>query len=191
MKKIIALSLSLVFLFSFCVNSIAFPLSSADNEDVEDVEYPLTTNNDYLDILLNILQNDITSVGNDVVALTERVDVLDETVSSFSSSDELNSSVDDSSIIVDPSTADSILTDVSVYSVSPISPNDTTGLKSVLLSLIGDYDAIVVEYEYTSNNNYVSYLREVQPDYVWLCSAAIFLVIIYSVFRLGGILLNG
>lgn len=184
----------MVFLFSFCVNSIAFPLSSADNEDVEDVEdveYPLTTNNDYLDILLNILQNDITSVGNDVVALTERVDELDETVLAFSSSDELNSSVDDSSVIVDPTTVDSILTDVSVYSVSPISPADTTGLKSVLLSLIGDYDAIVVEYEYTSNNNYVSYLREVQPDYVWLCSAAIFLVIIYSVFRLGGILLNG
>lgn len=82
------------------------------------------------------------------------------------------------------------LTDVSVLSVvSPVEPTDTSGLKAVLLQYLGSYDPIIVEYQYTNSNNYVSYIREVQPDYVWLCSAAILLVLIFCTFRLGGSLL--
>lgn len=83
-----------------------------------------------------------------------------------------------------------ILTGVTVMSLSPVTPSDTNGFKAVLLELLGDYDPIIVEYEYqNSNSSYMSYLREVQPDYVWLCSAAILLVVIYCLFRLGGAIL--
>lgn len=82
------------------------------------------------------------------------------------------------------------LTNVSVLSVvSPVDPSDASGLKAVLLEYLGSYDPVVVEYAYQSSNGYTSYIREVQPDYVWLCSAAILLILIYCVFRLGGSLL--
>lgn len=85
---------------------------------------------------------------------------------------------------------DGSITDVQVMSLNPITAEDTTGLKSVLLSLIGDYDAVVVEYEYESSNGYTNYLREVQPDYVWLCSVGLFAIVIYCIFRMGGALLR-
>ena len=82
------------------------------------------------------------------------------------------------------------LTGISVYAVSPVKPGDTNGLKSVLLSLLGDYDPVVVEYAYNGGNGYTNYLRQVQPDYVWLCSAALFALVIYCIFRLGGALIR-
>lgn len=90
--------------------------------------------------------------------------------------------------VADP--VDGTITDVQVMSLNPITPEDTSGLKAVLLDLIGDYDAVVVEYEYQSSNGYSNYLREVQPDYVWLCSCGLFAIVIYCLFRLGGALLR-
>lgn len=90
--------------------------------------------------------------------------------------------------VADP--VDGTITDVQVMSLNPITPEDTSGFKAVLLDLIGDYDAVVVEYEYQSSNGYSSYLREVQPDYVWLCSCGLFAIVIYCLFRLGGALLR-
>lgn len=81
---------------------------------------------------------------------------------------------------------DLILKDVTVRSLNPVTSADTSGLKSALLGVLGSYDAIVVEYQYQSSQGYYSYLREIQPDYVWLCSCAILLVVIYCLFRLGG-----
>ena len=75
-----------------------------------------------------------------------------------------------------------------VRSVNPITPQDTSGLKSALLTVLGSYDAVVVEYQYQSSNGYYSYLREVQPDYVWIFSAILLIIIIFCLFRfLGGI----
>lgn len=90
---------------------------------------------------------------------------------------------------------DSLLDDLSlvgmeVYGLSPVTPSDTTGLKSVLLEFIGDYDPVIVEYEYQNNNNqYTSYLREVQPDYVWLASCGMLALFVLSLFKLGGAIL--
>lgn len=85
---------------------------------------------------------------------------------------------------------DANLTGVEVYGLSPVTPSDTTGLKSVLLEFIGDYDPVIVEYEYqNSNNQYVSYLREVQPDYAWLASCGMLALFVLSLFRLGGAML--
>lgn len=73
----------------------------------------------------------------------------------------------------------------SVYALSPVLPTDATGLKRVMLELIGSYDAIVVEHEYQSNNNYSNYLREIQPDYPWLCSCGLFVVVLFCILRGG------
>lgn len=82
--------------------------------------------------------------------------------------------------------ADEIVT----YALDPITSANTTGLKSVLLGIIGPYENIVTEYRYmNSNNQYYSYLREITPDYPWFGSLAVFLVLLFSVFRIGGNLL--
>lgn len=79
---------------------------------------------------------------------------------------------------------------ISVVSVSPIKPNDTTGLKAALLGVLGNYDPVIIEYQYNSGNGYSNYLREVQPDYVWICSFALLALVIFCLFRLGGALLR-
>lgn len=77
----------------------------------------------------------------------------------------------------------------SVYSLNPVTPNDATGLKAVLLEFLGDWDSIVVEHAYQSSQGYTSYVREIQLDYPWLCSAALLVVMIFCLFRLGGSIL--
>ena len=79
---------------------------------------------------------------------------------------------------------------ISVISVAPIKPSDTTGLKSALLGVLGDYDPVIIEYQYNSGSGYSNYLREVQPDYVWICSFALLALVIFCLFRLGGALLR-
>lgn len=79
---------------------------------------------------------------------------------------------------------------ITVTSVSPVEPSDTTGLKSALLGVLGSYDPVIVEYEYSDRNGYKNYLRDVQPDYVWLCSCALLALVIYCLFRLGGALIR-
>lgn len=82
---------------------------------------------------------------------------------------------------------DFTLTSVRVLrSVAPVEPANDGSLKSVFLSLIGSYDPIVLEYEYTSQQGYTSYLREVQLDYPWLASAFLFIVVLWCVFKIGG-----
>lgn len=74
---------------------------------------------------------------------------------------------------------------VQVYATNPITSG--TGLKGVLLDVLGPYDAIVVEHRYQNpNSSSYSYVREIQPDFPWLCSAAVFLALLWSVFAIGG-----
>lgn len=69
-----------------------------------------------------------------------------------------------------------------------ISSNDTSGLHSIILSLIGDYNPIVKDYVYTSNNGYQSHSIEITPDWSWIASAAIFALVLFCVFRfIGGL----
>lgn len=87
---------------------------------------------------------------------------------------------------------DAVITDINILSsVAPVQPSDTSGLKAVLLSFLGNYDPIIVEYQYSSGNGYTNYLREVQPDYVWLCSCGLLALMIFCLFKLGGALLRG
>lgn len=89
-------------------------------------------------------------------------------------------------------TADPVLTNVAVTTgLAPVTPSDTSGVKAVLLSFIGNYDPPVVQYEYTTSNNYKQYVNEIQPDYVWICSFALIALFIFCLFKLGGGLLRG
>ena len=90
------------------------------------------------------------------------------------------------------SPANPVLTDAVVATgLAPVTPGDTSGVKAVLLSFIGDYDPPVVQYGYTTSNNYKQYVNEIQPDYVWICSFALIALFIYCLFKLGGGLLRG
>lgn len=83
------------------------------------------------------------------------------------------------------------ITNISLVSVAPVTPSSTSGFKAALLGLLGNYDPVIVEYQYSSGNGYTNYLREIQPDYVWLCSAALLALVIYCLFKLGGGLIRG
>lgn len=70
-----------------------------------------------------------------------------------------------------------------------ISAQDTSGFHAVILGLLGDYNPIAVttSYQYPSGQTYQTrYQVDVEPDWSWICTAAIFLVIIFCVFRLIG-----
>lgn len=74
--------------------------------------------------------------------------------------------------------------------IQKVSASDTSGLKSILLSILGDYETVVTDYEYrTGNNTYTSHSISIERDYAWLCSCGVFALLLYCTFRsIGGIL---
>lgn len=72
-----------------------------------------------------------------------------------------------------------------------ISANDTTGLHSILLRLLGDYNPIAVttEYRYPSGTGYQTrYQVDVEPDWSWIMTSALFIIVVYCTFKfIGGI----
>lgn len=87
---------------------------------------------------------------------------------------------------------DPVLTDVTMLTgLAPVTSSDATGFKAVLLGLLGNYDPPVVQFEYTTNNNYKQYVNEIQPDFVWLCSCGLLALMIFCLFKLGGALIRG
>lgn len=82
---------------------------------------------------------------------------------------------------------------ISVMAVqsTPNTPvTNASGLKGIMLSLLGSYDPPITQLRYQSNTstNY-TYVNDIQPDYPWMCSAAIFAIVLFCVFRMGGALL--
>lgn len=119
---------------------------------------------------------EVSSGGNTVYVLTQPASEVDNDVSVTPVS------IDDPSVSI---------TNISFASVSPVTPSSTSGLKAALLGILGNYDPVIVEYQYSGSNGYSNYLREIQPDYVWLCSAALLALVIYCLFKLGGGLIRG
>lgn len=79
-----------------------------------------------------------------------------------------------------------------LLSLSPVTPSNTSGFKAILVGLLGNYDTIVTVHQYQSDtSSYRSYVTDVQPDFVWLTGAALLLLLIYCLFRLGGALIHG
>lgn len=85
-----------------------------------------------------------------------------------------------------PETDPPVSDDQVIRSVSPVTPNDANGLKKIMLQLIGNYETVVTEHRYTNPNGYTSISVSTEPDYSWLCSCAIFLLVLFCVFRLMG-----
>lgn len=87
---------------------------------------------------------------------------------------------------------DVVLTGVSRVSIPPVTPSSTTGLKAALLTVLGNYDPVVVVYQYNSSSSgYSSYATDIEPDYAWIASAALLCLVIWCLFKLGGALLRG
>ena len=87
---------------------------------------------------------------------------------------------------------DVVLTGVSRVSVPPVTPSSTSGLKAALLTVLGNYDPVVVVYEYNiSSSSSSRYVTDTQPDYVWIASAVLLCLVILCLFKLGGALLRG
>ena len=87
---------------------------------------------------------------------------------------------------------DVVLTGVSRVSVPPVTPSSATGLKAALLTVLGNYDPVVVVYEYNiSSSSSSRYVTDTQPDYVWIASAVLLCLVILCLFKLGGALLRG
>lgn len=79
-----------------------------------------------------------------------------------------------------------ILTGVQTFVAGEVTSDTATGLKAALLSVLGSYDAIIVEYEYQNTaNDVTTHIREIQPDYVWLCSAGVLALFVFCLFKLG------
>lgn len=77
---------------------------------------------------------------------------------------------------------------IEVYAMPPITT--ATGFKGLLYKVVGPYDTIITQYTYKQNGNtYYSYVNDISPDYPWMISAALLVVLVYCTFRaLGGLL---
>lgn len=183
MKRFFAL-IAAFFVLCSSVSAVELDSSSSDEQSSEDV-------------------SKIEEIVEEVHKFSPVVDVSRQEVSSGSSDSEVSSGGNTFYVLAPPASSDGgnygDLTDIpvgasidniTVTSVSPVQPSDTTGLKSALLGFLGSYDPVIVEYEYSDRNGYRNYLREVQPDYVWLCSCALLALVIYCLFRLGGALIR-
>lgn len=97
---------------------------------------------------------------------------------------------DDSSVRVDP-VQDPVLIQSVDTEVLRISANNTSGLHSVILSLIGDYNPIAVTtaYQYPSGTGYTTrYQVDVEPDWSWILTCSLFIVVVFCTFKfIGGI----
>lgn len=65
----------------------------------------------------------------------------------------------------------------------------SSGLKGILLQLFGPYNPTITQLRYQSNTstNY-TYVNDISPDYPWIAAAAIFAIVLYCTFKLGGTL---
>lgn len=114
--------------------------------------------------------------GSDLLQSKEVTESVEEptalyTASSVSSSDSDN--------------VGSTFEEMSVLSYNVTSSN-TNGLKSVMLSLIGDYETVVTDYTYSTGSSYTQHSIEIEQDNVWICSFFMFALVVYCLFRLGG-----
>lgn len=189
---------SFAFLFIFILSFTALAVDDSDMGDWGSTDDSISfSETDSIDVVLSDSEDVLQPISQDQVLVVQSES--DETIPEIS--EESLTHEDDTTIDSIIASFDSGLSDnveqidddaklVSVnllQSVAPVTPSSTSGLKAVLLDLIGDYDPVIVEYQYqSSTQGYYSYLREIQPDYVWMISCAVLLVVLYCVFRLGG-----
>lgn len=144
-------------------------------------------------LCLSVGAVDVDEVDNEeTVPLPAPVDsVADVSVPTFTL-DEVLAALPQSSGSDDVVNEDVVLTGISRVSVPPVTPSSTLGLKAALLTVLGNYDPVVVVYQYNSSSSgYSSYATDIQPDYAWIASAVLLCLVIWCLFKLGGALLRG
>lgn len=135
--------------------------------------------------------NDDTSIETPASVFPSVDSVVDVPAPSFTL-DEVLSALPEGFGIPDVVSEDVVLTGISRVSVPPVTPSSTTGLKAALLTVLGNYDPVVVVYQYnTSSSGYSSYATDIQPDYAWIASAVLLCLVIWCLFKLGGALIRG
>lgn len=203
MKRFFALLLACwVLCLSVCADEIIDdPASAPDSPSVEDSSSDLVPAPDL------VPSPDPVPVSDPVPAPDEVIDdapietpapvippvdpVVDVSAPSFTL-DEVLAALPESFVSPDVVSEDVVLTGVSRVSIPPITPSSTTGLKAALLTVLGNYDPVVVVYQYnTSSSGYSSYATDIQPDYAWIASAALLCLVIWCLFKLGGALIRG
>lgn len=75
-------------------------------------------------------------------------------------------------------------------SLQRVSASGSNGFKAVVLGLLGDYETVVTDYTYQNQSGYTTHSIDVSYDWAWICSAAIFLVVLYCCFRLIGLMFS-
>lgn len=135
--------------------------------------------------------NDDTSIQTSASVSPPVDTVVDLPASSFTL-DEVPAAFPESFGSPDVVSEDVVLTGVSRVSVPPVTPSSSTGLKAALLTVLGNYDPVVVVYEYSiSSSSSPRYVTDSQPDYAWIASAALLCLVIWCLFKLGGALIRG
>ena len=135
--------------------------------------------------------NDDTSIETPASVVPPVDPVVDVPAPTFTL-DEVLAALPESSGSPDVVSEDVVLTGISRVSVPPVTPSSTTGLKAALLTVLGNYDPVVVVYEYNiSSSSSSRYVTDTQPDYVWIASAVLLCLVIWCLFKLGGALLRG
>lgn len=64
-----------------------------------------------------------------------------------------------------------------------VRPQDANGLKAIMLTLIGDYETVTTDYTYQSSNGYYSHSITTERDWSWIMTCALFVVVVWCVFR--------
>nr|DAJ87554.1 MAG TPA: hypothetical protein [Inoviridae sp.] len=187
MKRIFALLLACwVLCLSVCADEIIE--DSAPVEDSASVEDPVPVEDSFP---VSDEVNDDSTIQTPAPVIPPVDSVVDVPVPSFTL-DEVLSALPDGFGSPDVVSDDVVLTGVSRVSIPPVTPSSTTGLKAALLSVLGNYDPVVVVYQYNaSSSGYSSYATDIQPDYVWIASAVLLCLVILCLFKLGGALLRG
>lgn len=73
--------------------------------------------------------------------------------------------------------------EIETFALSPIT--SSSGLKGILLDVIGPYDNVVTQYRYQQNtSSNFSYVNEITPDYPWIFSALLFILLVLCTFRM-------
>lgn len=182
---LLCFALAVLLCFGFAVNVFA--------TNDEDWLYPentlptnYTENSYYNDSVEDTSAEDLDLHGSDLTSPSTVYDIPEDTLPSIPLVSQDNTQ--------DKISQDNIQNRSLIYPaenkvVGPVTPSNSNGFKSVVLQLLGNYDPIIAEYSYTNTQGYVSYIREVQPDYVWMCSTAIFAIVLFCFFRfLGGLI---
>lgn len=60
-----------------------------------------------------------------------------------------------------------------------VSPSDTSGLHAIMLSLIGDYNPIVKDYTYQTQQGYTQHSIDIEPDWSWIATCVIFALVFF------------